>query len=104
MRPAIQQLVVTVQSSAADCGTQTAYVLGMSAGKIVRRAAWVNACSLNATFGPHGNSITLSGPYYSAAAALCCPTKPRAASTIRFTRGKWVQTPVYFKSAAPFSQ
>jgi hypothetical protein len=58
-----------------------------------------NFCDLAArvVHGAHGDTLQLTGPYYAANAPLCCPTKPRVTSTLRFNNGTWTEQPAYFK-------
>lgn len=101
MRAAVQQLVVQSHETGADCGTATVTVFTTDAkGNVVPAVSLSNGCDLRATIAHgHGSvrdSIVLSGPYYSATAALCCPTKPKATAVLSYRNGKWVETPKYY--------
>ncbi len=102
MQPGVQQLVVRSHEMSADCGMATISVFASGpAGSVVPAVSANNLCDLNATIehGDNGDSVHLSGPYYAANAAACCPTKPKAAAVLNFS-GKWVETPAYFKMYA----
>ncbi len=98
----VQQLVVSSHEMAADCGSAIVTVLASSAnGAVVPAVSVRNGCSLKATIAhaktPEArDAIVLSGPYYSATAPMCCPTKPKAAAVLSYRNGKWTQTPKYF--------
>jgi hypothetical protein len=101
MQSGVQQLVVQSQESGADCGVATVTVFSIDAQGAVAPAVSVrNGCALTATIATgHGavrDSIVLHGPYYSASAAMCCPTKPKATAVLSYRNGKWTQTPKYF--------
>jgi hypothetical protein len=98
MHRGVQQMVVVSHETAADCGSATVTVLGSKPGGIVGPVATVtNPCDLGAKVGADGASIDLIGPYYKADAPLCCPTKTKAAATLRYRDGKWIESPAYFK-------
>jgi hypothetical protein len=104
-RPTVQQLVVSTHATGADCGGATIYALGMNGTTLGVQLKVTNPCDLSARVvpakAPNGlASLTLVGPYYNATAALCCPTKPRAQSTLRWTGGAWKMTPRYFTLAS----
>jgi hypothetical protein len=93
-----QQLVVQSHEMAADCGGATVTVFASGPGdSVVRAVSVTNPCELTATIGADGASIKLKGPYYSATAPMCCPTKNAASAVLRYNGGKWVETPNYFK-------
>jgi hypothetical protein len=99
MQPAVQQLVVQSHEMAADCGASVVTVFTSSANGTVAPAVSVrNGCELAATIirDSSGDAIELSGPYYGANAALCCPTKPHATATLRYRNGAWSESPNYF--------
>ena len=91
-----QQLVVQSHETGADCGaaTVTVFRYDNSAKKIVPAVTVQNGCELTAIV--NGSTVRLSGPYYAANAALCCPTKTKATATLAFRNGKWIETPHYY--------
>jgi inhibitor of cysteine peptidase len=99
MEPNTQQLVVSVYAYAADCGAVTMHVLRLDpkTQKLLDVLHVQNFCKLDG--GIAGHSLLLSGPYYAANAALCCPTKNDAHATVTFdlTTRRWVIAPSYFK-------
>jgi hypothetical protein len=98
MHPGAQQLVLQSHEMAADCGSATVTIFGTKPGGSVAPLATVtNSCDLDATISADGASIQLAGPYYKSDAPLCCPTKPKATATLRYSAGKWFETPNYFK-------
>jgi hypothetical protein len=101
MAPAIEQLVVLTHQAGADCGSAdlTIFTYDFKKNKIVPAATVENGCDLSAKIvhGSNGDSLLLTGPYYNAAAAMCCPTKPKASATLSYTNGTWVMKPNYFK-------
>ncbi len=100
MEPSVQQLVVHSHQTGADCGTAHISVLGYdnASGKVVPEVVVDNGCELQAKIvhGTHGDTLSLTGPYYGPKSALCCPTKPKATATLAYRNGKWVETPRYF--------
>jgi hypothetical protein len=98
MRPGVQQLVVQSHEMAADCGSSTVTVFaGGPGGSVVPAASVANPCELSATIVRSDNSISLAGPYYSATAPMCCPTKPKASAVLRYRGGRWIESPSYYK-------
>lgn len=98
MRPGTQQLVVQSHEMAADCGSAAVTIFSSKPGDSAGAAVTVgNYCDLQAKIAAGGSSIELTGPYYAANAALCCPTKSRASATLRYRDGKWSESPNYFK-------
>jgi hypothetical protein len=108
MQPAVQQLVVQSHESAADCGAGFVTVLTVNgAGKVVPAVSVRNGCDLSATIlhAIGGTVIKLTGPYYSASAAMCCPTKAHASAILRYRNGAWTETPKYYEFfAGKFAQ
>lgn len=98
--PAIEQLVVQSYEAEADCGmgSVTIFAYDFHANNVRPVAVVRNYCRLTASIvhGANADSITLAGPYYSSNAPLCCPTRPSATATLRYTNGKWVESPQYF--------
>jgi len=92
-----QQGVVLVHEASADCGSTTVSILRSDPGPgPIRLAAQAsNSCDLAASI--QGNSIVLTGPYYNATAALCCPTQARARAVLTYGNGRWTMHPAYFK-------
>ena len=92
-----QQVAVLVHEAAADCGSSTLSILRSEHGPgPVRLAAQVsNPCDLTARV--QGNTVVLSGPYYNANAALCCPTQAHARAILTYGAGRWTLHPAYFK-------
>jgi hypothetical protein len=98
MQKRVQLLVVQSHEMAADCGSGTVTIFGTKPGSTVGPIATVtNSCELAAKIGADGASIELTGPYYASNAPLCCPTKPSATATLRYSDGKWAESPNYFK-------
>ncbi|MGR4065928.1 MAG: hypothetical protein ACLQPV_10845 [Vulcanimicrobiaceae bacterium] len=101
MQSGVQQLVVQSHETGADCGTALVTILGTNrAGSIFPEVSVQNACDLDAKIVRPASgglaSIQLTGPYYAANAALCCPTKTSATATLTYANGKWTQNPHYF--------
>ncbi len=98
--PAIEQLVVQSYEAEADCGMSSVTIFGYDFHKNAVRPVAVlnNYCRLSASIihGTNRDAVSLTGPYYSPTAALCCPTKPSVTATLRYSNGKWVETPAYF--------
>ena len=96
----LERLVTQSHEFAADCGASTITVFGADprTGKVRVVASVTNPCDLNAKIAhaANGDAIALRGPYYSATAAMCCPTKPKAAATLRFAGGRWIEAPKLF--------
>jgi hypothetical protein len=83
----------------ADCGMATISVFASGpGGSVVPAVSAGNLCDLGATVvrNENGDAIRLSGPYYAANAAACCPTKANASAMLGFS-GKWVETPNLYK-------
>lgn len=103
MGPGADQVVVQSHEMAADCGSARVDVFYSDAamhGMIMPTLTVKNGCDLQAKILHHdgADALQLTGPYYAKDAALCCPTKPKASSTLHFVNGKgvWSQTPSYF--------
>lgn len=100
MQPGIQQLVFASHQTGADCGTAdiTIFTTDAKTGKVVPAVSIENGCDLGATIvhAKGGDAVQLTGPYYSATAPLCCPTKPKATAMLRYRNGAWIETPKYF--------
>ena len=92
-----QEAVILVHQAGADCGSTAVSILRTDPMHgTVRLAAQVsNPCDLAATI--QGHSIVLSGPYYNATAALCCPTQAHARAILAYGSGRWTLHPAYFK-------
>ncbi|MFN2449255.1 MAG: hypothetical protein ABR508_05605 [Candidatus Baltobacteraceae bacterium] len=102
-RPAVQDLVVAFQESGADCGMATVAVLGADAhGRISVRKSLTNYCSLHAAVVRGGElaALRITGPYYTARSAVCCPAKAKATAILRYRNGAWILTPAIFPPAA----
>jgi hypothetical protein len=101
MGPGAQQLVVQSHEAAADCGTARVDVFFFDAAMqmVMTTLSVENGCNLQAKIVHEktGDALRLTGPYYAANAALCCPTNPKATSLLHFHNGTWTQQPVYFK-------
>jgi hypothetical protein len=98
-RPGVQDVVVWDHQSGADCGTADVTVFGANPkGAIEQRVHVENGCELAATIVKRGalQAVQLTGPYYGRNAALCCPTKPKAAAMLAFANGAWRVAPNYF--------
>lgn len=99
-----QQLVVQSHEAAADCGSSRVDVFFFDAAMqaVMTTLSVENPCDLSArvVHGKGGDSLALTGPYYSANAPLCCPTKARATAVLRFKNGNWSEEPKYFKIAS----
>ena len=95
-----QQLVVVDREAAADCGSARVDVFFYDAAMqtIMPTLSVTNSCDLSAAIVHEkgGDALAVSGPYYSAKAALCCPTKNHVTAIFRFHNGRWSQTPRYF--------
>jgi hypothetical protein len=95
----VQDVVLQVMQSAADCGSAKIIVFGADKSmKVVPRVHVQNGCDLRASIVKNGPlaALQLSGPYYSAHAPLCCPTKPHATALLSFQNGTWTEKPSYF--------
>jgi hypothetical protein len=93
-------LVVESHEAGADCGAATIAVFTTNAaGNVVPAVSVRNGCSLTAqpVNAAAGAKLLLSGPYYAADAAMCCPTKPNATATLQYLNGTWVETPRYYE-------
>ncbi len=101
-QPGIQDAVVQVHESAADCGGSTVAVFGAGSSMKPRvRTAVQNGCDLQASLVKYGQmqAVQLTGPYYGPKAAMCCPTKPKAMAKLTNSGSirSWNVTPNYFK-------
>ncbi len=100
-----RQLLVRVYQSAADCGSATVALLGLSGKRwnVGRLVSIENACSLDVRIVQRtgGDELLLSGPYYAANAALCCPTKAHAAARLSYRDGRWLERPQLFRLVLP---
>jgi hypothetical protein len=102
----LQDAVVQVHESAADCGSSTVAVFGAGSapGRMVIpsvHTAVQNGCDLEASVVKYGQmqAVQLTGPYYGPKAAMCCPTKNNATAKLTNSgaiRG-WSVTPNYFR-------
>jgi hypothetical protein len=101
MEPGVEQLVTLTHQAGADCGSADLTILRYDpkTNKIVPAATVQNGCDLSAkvVHGANGDTLTLTGPYYSPTAAMCCPTKNKATATLSYVNGRWVEKPQYFK-------
>lgn len=101
MYPDVQQLVVAVHQTGADCGsaTLTVFRFDQASQKVVPAVSLANGCQLDANIVHEaaGDALQLSGPYYGPNAAMCCPTKPKASAMLRYRNGKWKLTPAYYE-------
>jgi hypothetical protein len=101
MGPGIEQLVVSTHQAGADCGSAdiTIFSYDYKKNKVVPAASIENGCDLSAKIvhSSNGDTLVLSGPYYNATAAMCCPTKPKASATLSYVNGTWVEKPNYYK-------
>jgi len=98
--PAKDALIVESHEMSADCGAGVVAVFTTdAAGKVVPAVSARNGCELTAkpVSSKSGPALQLNGPYYAANAAMCCPTKPKASSTLQYVAGKWTQTPSYYE-------
>jgi hypothetical protein len=100
MNARTQQLVVVSHEASADCGMARVDVLGYDTAtrSIAPALSVTNGCDLSARIVHEkgGDMLAVSGPYYAANAALCCPTKSRVTALFRFRAGRWTQHPRYF--------
>jgi len=101
-QPAVQDAVVQIHESAADCGAATVAVLGATGRSMAvgPRVTVTNGCDLQASIVKYGQmqAVQLSGPYYGPKAPMCCPTKPKAKAKLTYSgsiRG-WSVTPNYY--------
>jgi hypothetical protein len=101
MQPGVQQLVVAVHESGADCGAATVTILryDQASGKIAPAVSVRTGCRLDAGIvrTSSGDALRLNGPYYGPEAPLCCPTKPKASALLRYRAGRWIQSPAYYE-------
>lgn len=99
-RPAIQDVVVWMHNTGADCGATTVGVLGTNntSEQVTTKLTVVNGCDLQASIMKRGalQAVSLIGPYYGPKAAMCCPTKNKATAILSGVNGKWSVTPKYF--------
>jgi hypothetical protein len=101
-QPTVQDAVVQVHESSADCGSSTVAVIGaLPSLHPAIHTTVVNGCDLQASIVKYGQmqAVQLTGPYYGPKAAMCCPTKPNATAKLTYSgqiRG-WSVTPNYFK-------
>lgn len=101
MDAGVQQLVMTSHETGADCGSETVTIFGYDpkSGKVVPAATVQNGCTLKTKIitSKSGSAyLQFTGPYYGPNAPMCCPTKNSATATLKYTGGKWVETPAYF--------
>jgi hypothetical protein len=106
-QPTVQDAVVQIHESAADCGSSTVAVLGVTGRSFVvgPRVRVTNGCDLQASIVKYGQmqAAQLTGPYYGPKAAMCCPTKPKATAKLTYSgsiRG-WSVTPNYYTIHSP---
>lgn len=103
IEPTVENLVTSSHETGADCGgaTITIFAFDIKTNKVVRSATVTNGCDLSAKIvaSASGAYLTLTGPYYSATAPMCCPTKNKAVATLRYAKGRWIERPNYFKLA-----
>lgn len=101
MHPGVEQLVTLTHQAGADCGSAdlTIFRYDPKTSKVVPAASVQNGCDLSAKIvhGTNGDTLTLTGPYYSPTAPMCCPTKNKAVATLSYVNGAWVEKPKYFK-------
>ena len=101
-QPAVQDAVVQIHEAAADCGSSTVAIIGLTKKyQPTIRTSVRNGCDLQASIVKYGQmqAVQLTGPYYGPKAAMCCPTKPKATARLTYSgqiRG-WNVTPNYFK-------
>jgi hypothetical protein len=99
---AVQDAVVQIHESAADCGSSTVAIIGLTKNfQPTIRTTVENGCDLQASIVKYGQmqAVQLIGPYYGPKAAMCCPTKNKATAKLTYSgqiRG-WNVTPNYFK-------
>ncbi|HTU80802.1 MAG TPA: hypothetical protein VMF61_01655 [Candidatus Acidoferrales bacterium] len=101
LMPSGMQLVVQSHEMSADCGDAVVSVLALHPNESVEPAASVrNGCELSATIdrgmGAGRDTLTLDGPYYAPNAAMCCPTKAKAAATLSYRGGAWTLSPANY--------
>ena len=95
MGSSAQQVVATIHELGADCGMATVAVLAAAGmGKAAPVARVTNFCDLQPKI--VGDAVQLTGPYYAANAALCCPTKNHATAMLRYRNGRWMESPSHF--------
>lgn len=104
-KPGVQDVVIWDHQTGADCGEADVTVFGAdSSARVVQRVHVENGCDLSAKIVKHGmlSAVQLSGPYYSPSAALCCPTKPKAAALLSYdnVNRTWSMAPKYFTISA----
>jgi hypothetical protein len=96
-----QQLVLQSHETGADCGMARVdvFYFGAAMQAVVTTLSARNPCDLSAGVvnGTHGDSLQLTGPYYTSSAPLYCPTKAKAVATLHFRNGKWTEQPHYFE-------
>ena len=101
MEPGVEQLVTLTHQAGADCGSAdlTIFRYDPKTSKVVPAATVQNGCDLSAkvVHGTNGDTLMLTGPYYSPTAPMCCPTKNKATATLSYVNGKWVEKPSYYK-------
>ncbi len=101
-QPTVQDAVIQVHESSADCGQSVVAVIGaLPSLHPAIRTTVVNGCDLQASIVKYGQmqAVQLTGPYYGPKAPMCCPTKPKATAKLTYSgqiRG-WNVTPNYFK-------
>lgn len=100
MGDGVEQLVVQSHQTGADCGSAdlTVFAYDAKRNKIVPAVTVENGCDLDAKIVKNGDGamLRLSGPYYNEHAPMCCPTKENATATLKYTNGKWIETPNYY--------
>jgi hypothetical protein len=101
-QPAVEDAVIWLHESGADCGAATVAILGADRNMHVRiRKQISNYCSLDAAIVKESDlsAVRLRGPYYTATSAVCCPAKPRATALLRGKGGRWNLSPPLFPPA-----
>ncbi len=95
----VQDVVAWSHQTGADCGEASVAVFGSNgSGSVSPQAVVKNPCDLHAEIVKSSglSAVRLTGPYYSAKAALCCPTKPHASAMLTYANGRWSVKPAYF--------
>jgi hypothetical protein len=96
-----QQLVFAVQESAADCGSTSVHVVGLTGDSWHDIVSVQNFCALAFTIS--GKNVNLTGPGYKSSDPLCCPSTPKATATLSYRNGAWKIVPPIFKLTIPKS-
>ncbi len=102
-RPAVDDVVIAFHESGADCGAATIAILGADRHmNVAIRKQITNYCDLSAVVVKQGDlaALRLTGPYYTATSAVCCPAKKKATAVLRGRNGNWVLTPALFPAGA----